>query len=104
MKASVFLADDHAVVRFGLRAIIEGQADLAVAGEAEDGPAAVAGFLALRPDIGLIDLVLPQMDGATVCQEIHRELPKARLLILSASAPSESVHRALKAGAAGYVL
>jgi two-component system, NarL family, response regulator len=104
MKASVFLADDHAVVRFGLRAIIDAQPDLCVAGEAEDGPTAVARFLALRPDLGLIDLVLPEMDGATVCAEIRRELPKAKLLILSASAPSEPVHRALKAGAAGYVL
>lgn len=104
MKATVLLADDHAVVRLGLRALIDNQPDLAVVGEAEDGASAVAQFLATRPDVGLIDLVLPGMDGAAVCGAIRREAPKARLLILSGSAPSESVHRALKAGAMGYVL
>lgn len=104
MKATVLLADDHAVVRLGLRALIDNQPDLTVVGEAEDGPSAVAQFLATRPDVGLIDLVLPGQDGAAVCGAIRREVPKARLLILSGSAPSESVHRALKAGAMGYVL
>jgi DNA-binding NarL/FixJ family response regulator len=104
VKATVLLADDHAVVRLGLRALIDNQPDLAVVGEAEDGASAVAQFLATRPDVGLIDLVLPGMDGAAVCGAIRREAPKARLLILSGSAPSESVHRALKAGAMGYVL
>jgi two-component system NarL family response regulator len=104
VKATVLLADDHAVVRLGLRALIDNQPDLTVVGEAEDGPTAVARFLATRPDVGLIDLVLPGMDGAAVCGAIRREAPKARLLILSGSAPSESVHRALKAGAMGYVL
>jgi DNA-binding NarL/FixJ family response regulator len=104
MKFSVFIADDHAVVRVGLRAIIEAQPDLTVAGEAEDGLAAVQGMITLQPDIGLIDLVLPGLDGAAVCEAIRRERPKARLLILSGAAPSESVHRALKAGAMGYVL
>jgi two-component system NarL family response regulator len=104
VKATVLLADDHAVVRLGLRALIDNQPDLTVVGEAEDGPSAVAQFLATRPDVGLIDLVLPGQDGAAVCGAIRREVPKARLLILSGSAPSESVHRALKAGAMGYVL
>jgi DNA-binding NarL/FixJ family response regulator len=103
-RRSVLLADDHAVVRLGLRAIIDAQPDLHVVGEAETGPQAVTMFLAMRPDIAVIDLLLPERDGASVCAEIRRELPRARLLILSGSSGSEHIHRALKAGAQGYLL
>lgn len=100
----VLLADDHAVVRLGLRALIDVQPDLHVVGEAETGPQAVARFLELRPDVGVIDLLLPDQDGASVCAAIRSELPHARLLIVSASSGSEHIHRALKAGAQGYLL
>ncbi|MGE3277621.1 MAG: response regulator [Vicinamibacterales bacterium] len=100
----ILVADDHAVVRFGLRAILEAQPDLHVVAEAADGHEALARFLELRPDVGILDMVLPGMDGAAVCEAIRREVPRARLLIVSGAAPSEHVHRALKAGAQGYLL
>lgn len=103
-RAGVLLADDHAVVRLGLRTLIDQQSDLRVVGEAESGPQAVARFLELRPDVGVIDLLLPGQDGAAVCDAIRRELPRARLLIVSSSSGSEHIHRALKAGAQGYLL
>jgi DNA-binding NarL/FixJ family response regulator len=103
-RRGVLLADDHAVVRLGLRTLIDAQPDLQVVGEAETGPQAVGRFLELRPDVGVIDLLLPGHDGAAVCDAIRRELPHARLLILSGSSGSEHIHRALKAGAQGYLL
>lgn len=103
-RRGVLLADDHAVVRLGLRAMIDAQPDLHVVGEAEAGPQAVARFLDLRPDVGVIDLLLPGQDGAEVCAAIRRAESRARLLILSGSSGSEHIHRALKAGAMGYML
>jgi DNA-binding NarL/FixJ family response regulator len=103
-RSSVLLADDHAVVRLGLRTLVDHQPDLHVVGEAETGPQAIARFLELRPDVAVVDLLLPGKDGAEVCAAIRRELPKARLLIVSSSSGSEHIHRALKAGAQGYLL
>jgi DNA-binding NarL/FixJ family response regulator len=100
----VLLADDHAVVRLGLRAMIDAQPDLEVAGEAESGPDAVARFAELRPDIAVVDLLLPGMDGAEVVAAIRENFPRARALIVSGSSGSEHIHRALKAGASGYLL
>jgi DNA-binding NarL/FixJ family response regulator len=100
----VLIADDHAVVRLGLRTMIDAQPDLCVVAEAETGPDAVETFLTLQPDLGLVDLLLPGLDGAGVCEAIRRALPRARLLIVSGSSGSEHIHRALKAGACGYVL
>jgi DNA-binding NarL/FixJ family response regulator len=103
-RSTVLLADDHAVVRLGLRAMIDQQPDLLVVGEASTGPEAVTTFLALRPDVAIVDLVLPELDGADVCAAIRADAPRARILIVSSSAASEHVHRALKAGAQGYLL
>jgi len=103
-RFTVLLADDHAVVRFGLRAMIDQQPDLTVVAEADTGPQAIARFLEVRPDVAVIDLVLPDKDGAEVCEAIRAEQPRARILIVSSSSASEHVHRALKAGAQGYLL
>ena len=103
-RAAILLADDHAVVRLGLRAMIETQPDLYVVAEAETGPQAVARFIELKPDLGIIDLLLPGADGAAVCEAIRKDLPRAKLLIVSSSSGSEHIHRALKAGAQGYLL
>lgn len=103
-RSTVLLADDHAVVRLGLRTLIDQQPDLQVVAEADTGPAAVAGFLEHEPDLAIVDLVLPGQDGAEVCEAIRRERPRARVLIVSGSLASEHVHRALKAGAQGYLL
>jgi two-component system, NarL family, response regulator len=104
VRSEILLADDHAVVRLGLRALIDVQTDMHVAGEAETGPEAVARFLELRPDLGIVDLLLPGMDGAEVCAAVRRDVPRARILIISSSSGSEHIHRALKAGAQGYLL
>lgn len=103
-RSSVLLADDHAVVRLGLRTLIDHQPDLHVVAEAETGTQAIARFLELRPDIAVVDLLLPGKDGAEVCEAIRRESPRARILIVSSSSGSEHIHRALKAGAQGYLL
>ena len=103
-RSTVLLADDHAVVRLGLRAMIDQQPDLQVVAEADTGPRAIATFLEIAPDIAVVDLVLPEKDGAEVCEAIRAERPRARVLIVSSSAASEHVHRALKAGAQGYLL
>jgi len=103
-RSTVLLADDHAVVRVGLRAMIDQQPDLQVVAEADTGPQAIAKFLELAPDIAVVDLVLPEKDGADVCAAIRAERPRARVLIVSSSSASEHVHRALKAGAQGYLL
>jgi DNA-binding NarL/FixJ family response regulator len=100
----VLLADDHAVVRLGLRAMIDQQPDLHVVAEAGTGSEAIEKFLALQPDVAVVDLVLPDQDGAEVCEAVRAALPRARLLIVSSSSASEHVHRALKAGAQGYLL
>ena len=104
VRSEILLADDHAIVRLGLRALIDVQPDTHVAGEAETGPEAVSRFLELRPDLAIVDLLLPGMDGAEVCAAIRREAPRARILIISSSSASEHIHRALKAGAQGYLL
>jgi DNA-binding NarL/FixJ family response regulator len=103
-RRQVLLADDHAVVRLGLRAMIDAQPDLQVAGEAQSGTEAVERFAELRPDIAVIDLLLPGMDGAEACAAIREDFPRARILMLSGSSGSEYIHRALKAGASGYLL
>lgn len=100
----VLVADDHDVVRLGLKALIASQPGFEVVAEAETGPEAVARFLEHRPDVGLIDLLLPGQDGAAVCAAIRKELPSARLLILSGSTGSEHIHQAFQAGAMGYLL
>ena len=103
-RSTVLLADDHAVVRLGLRAMIDQQPDLQVVAEADTGPQAIAKFTQVRPDIAVVDLVLPEKDGAEVCEAIRADVPRARILIVSSSSASEHVHRALKAGAQGYLL
>ena len=103
-RSGVLLADDHAVVRLGLRTLIDHQPDLHVVAEAETGTQAIARFLELQPDVAVVDLLLPGKDGAEVCEAIRRELPRARILIVSSSSGSEHIHRALKAGAQGYLL
>lgn len=99
----VLIADDHTLIRDGLRALIELQPGLKLAGEAVDGPAAVALSLALQPDIILLDLVMPGQDGLSVIAEIKEYLPEARILILSGSSSEAQILAALKAGALGYL-
>ncbi|MGH3270039.1 MAG: response regulator, partial [Trebonia sp.] len=96
---SVLIVDDHPVVRQGLRALLEVQDDMTVAGEAGDGPAAISLAGSLRPDIVLLDLKLPGMDGVAVLRPLHA----AGLRVLVLTSATEPSAAAVRAGAAGVV-
>jgi NarL family two-component system response regulator LiaR len=100
----VLIADDHAVVREGLRALINGKPDMEVVGEATDGVGAAHQAQSLQPDVILLDLVMPRMDGIAAIREIVRENPDARILVLTSFAGDDQVFPAIRAGALGYLL
>ena len=102
--ARLLLADDHALVREGLRAVLEAQEGIEVVGEAQDGPQAVELCQKLSPDLVLMDVRMPRMDGLEATRVIKRELPRIIVLVLSAFEDPNYLSKALKAGAAGYVL
>jgi NarL family two-component system response regulator LiaR len=101
---SVLLVDDHAVVREGLRSLIEVQRGIEVVGEAADGEAAVREAEARRPDVILMDLVMPRLDGVGAMRELRRRLPSARVIVLTSFADDDRLLPAIRAGAAGYLL
>ena len=100
----VLLADDHAVFREGLRALLEARDDLQVVGEAGNGRAAIDCAGQLHPDVILMDIAMPELNGIEATQEVCRRYPDARVIILSMLSSSEHVYRAFKAGARGYLL
>ncbi len=100
-KTKVLLADDHALMRMGLKALIDVQPDLKVVGEADDGEAAVRAAAELRPDIVVMDLAMPGVDGAEATKRILDANPDAKIVILTAFADSADVGRALACGARG---
>ena len=100
----VLIADDHAVVREGLRTLILSEAGMQVIGEAADGIEVVAKARALQPDIIIMDLVMPRKDGLEAIGEITTESPHARILVLTSFAEDDRVFSAIKAGALGYLL
>ena len=100
----VLLVDDHPVVRDGLRAMIETQKDMAVVGECENGTEAIDSFHTLKPDILLLDLKLPDMDGIRVIEAIRGHHPDARIIVLTTYLGDVQARRALLAGAMGYLL
>jgi DNA-binding NarL/FixJ family response regulator len=100
----VLLADDHPVVRGGLAALLEVEPDLEVAGEAGDGEEAVAMAAALRPDVVLMDLRMPRVDGAEATARIVAEVPGTRVLVLTTYDTEGYVLPAIEAGAIGYLL
>ena len=104
MKTRVLLADDHPIVRDGLAAIINLQADLEVVAEAGDGETAVAHFEALRPDVLVLDLRMPKGDGLTVVQRLLGRHPEARILVMTTYDGDEDIFQCLRAGARGYLL
>jgi len=104
MSITILLADDHKLVRDGLRAILEGQADLAVIGAAADGREAVRQASQRCPDVVVMDLTMPQLNGIEAGHQIHEICPDTQVIILSMHANPEFVLRALQAGARGYIL
>jgi NarL family two-component system response regulator LiaR len=100
----VLLTDDHAIVRKGVRALLATERDIQVVGEACDGEEAVAQAEALRPDVILMDLVMPKLDGIEAISQIMSTLPSTRILVLTSFAADEKVFPAIKAGALGYLL
>ncbi len=100
----VFIADDHAIVRKGIRALLATEPGIEVVGEAGDGERAVDQVLALRPDVTLMDLVLPGIEGAVAIAQIRSDWPEARILVLTSFVTDEKVLPAIKAGARGYLL
>ncbi|MFI6481761.1 response regulator [Nonomuraea sp. NPDC050663] len=104
MTVRVLIADDHPVVRDGIRAMLETQDDLEVVGEAVDGAEAVRLAGTLRPDVTLMDLQLPELDGAGAIGRIRENDPGARVIVLTTYDTDSDISRAIDAGAIGYLL
>jgi NarL family two-component system response regulator LiaR len=100
----VLIADDHAVVREGLRSFLDRQDDIEVVGEAGDGAEALAAAERLAPDVVLIDLVMPNVDGIEAIRGLRERVPAARAIVLSSFVEDEKLFPAVHAGAAGYLL
>ncbi|HEX6231821.1 MAG TPA: response regulator transcription factor [Jiangellaceae bacterium] len=100
----VFLLDDHEVVRRGVAALLDAEPDLEVIGEAGSASQALARIPALRPDVAILDVRLPDGDGVSVCREIRSQLPDVACLMLTSFADDDALFDAVMAGAAGYVL
>ncbi|HEY3093366.1 MAG TPA: response regulator transcription factor [Vicinamibacterales bacterium] len=103
-KATVLVVDDHALLRTGVANIINQEPDLQVVAEAGDGVEAVAAFERHRPDVTLLDLRMPLMEGVEVVRRIRERDPRARVVILTTYDTDDEISRALKAGAKAYVL
>ncbi len=104
MSITVFLADDHAVVRDGLRFLLEAQPEITVVGDAVDGRQAVHRVRQLCPNVLVIDIAMPELNGIEAARQIARHCPSTQTIILSMHSTSEHVYRALQAGARGYLL
>jgi DNA-binding NarL/FixJ family response regulator len=100
----VVVVDDHPIVRQGLVAFLGTRGDIEVVGEAADGDQAVAAVARLRPDVVLLDLVMPNVDGVEATRRIRRLVPQTRVLVLTSFAAEDHVMDAVRAGAAGYLL
>lgn len=103
-RIRVLLADDHALVRFGLRALLAAHGDIDVVGEAANGREAVDLCVALRPDVVVLDLQMPVLSGLDAIAHIRCAVPTSRILVVTTFGGDAQITRALKAGAAGYLL
>lgn len=104
MASRILLADDHAIVRDGLRLILETDPGIVVVGDADDGQKAVSQVGLLSPDVVIMDIAMPTLDGIEATRLIRASHPATQVAILSMHATSEHIYQALKAGAMGYLL
>jgi DNA-binding NarL/FixJ family response regulator len=104
MPIAVFIADDHAMMREGLRLIIEAERDISVIGEAADGRTAVRLIQQLAPDVAIMDIAMPQLNGIEATEQIVNSKISTGIIILSMHSSKEHIFRALEAGAKGYLL
>ena len=103
-KTKILIVDDHALIRRGLADLLRYEKDLAVVGEARDGEAAVSAAAELRPDVVVMDLMMPVMDGVEATRRIKESLPDTKILILTTFGTSADVSRAIAAGASGAIM
>ncbi len=104
MSVTVLLADDHPVVRQGMRNLLDAEASFSVVGEAEDGLQAVQLAEQLKPDIVVVDMMMPRLNGLETIRQITARLPETQCIVLSMQSADPYIVQALKAGASGYVL
>ena len=102
-KISVLIADDHAVVRTGLSAMLGTEKDIVVIGQAKNGKEAVSKSIEQHPDVIVMDLRMPEMDGVEAIAKLHEKLPETRILVLTSFGEADDVAHALEAGAAGAI-
>ena len=103
-RIGVFLLDDHEIVRRGVKELLEAEPDIVVVGEAGTAESALAGIPALKPDVAVLDVRLPDGDGVSVCRDIRTKMPEVACLMLTSFGDDEALFDAIMAGAAGYVL
>ena len=103
-RLRILLVDDHEVVRLGLKSLLERQSGFEVVAEASSGEEAIKMALAHQPDVALMDIRLPDKSGIEACEEITRQLPNTKVVMLTSYAEDEMLFSAIRAGAAGYVL
>ncbi|MBE6396672.1 MAG: response regulator transcription factor [Lentisphaerae bacterium] len=100
----VLIADDHTIVRIGLRTLLGAEKDIEVVGEAKNGEMAVKEALRLRPDVVIMDLMMPKMDGAEATAVLHERLPETKVIILTTFGSSDGIAHAIESGAAGALM
>lgn len=100
----VLIADDHAIVRMGLASLLGAKSDIEVVGEANNGEVAVRKAVKLMPDVVVMDLMMPKMDGVAATRALHERLPSAKVLLLTTFGTSDRLVRALEAGASGAIM
>ena len=100
----VLIADDHTIVRIGLRTLLSAEKDIEVVGEAKNGEMAVKEALRIRPDVVIMDLMMPKMDGAEATAVLHERLPETKVIILTTFGSSDGIAHAIESGAAGALM
>jgi two-component system, NarL family, response regulator NreC len=103
-RIRIFLADDHTILREGIRSLLENESDMEVVGEAEDGHQAVKMVRQIKPDVVLMDIAMPRLNGLEATSQIKKLIPDSKILILTMHDNEEYIRKALASGAMGYIL